>query len=95
MAEKMILMHDLLHLYSYHMTDYIVSQEQLNATLGRTESENCLTLQVVDDSLQEDDETFQLMITSLHPVDPRIQLDLVTTTVTIVDDDNGKFYDRS
>ena len=77
------------------MPDFVVSQRQLEVMFGRTESRKCFSIQIVDDSVQEDDEIFQLSISSMNPVDSRIQLDLATITVTIIDDDIGKFLSGS
>ena len=73
------------------MTDYIISQEQVEVILEKTKSQECLSVQVVDDALEEDKETFQLLITNFNPVDSRIQLYQTTAVITIIDDDIGKF----
>ena len=75
------------------MTDYIISQEQVEVILEKTKSQECLSVQVVDDALEEDKETFQLLITNFNPVDSRIQLYQTTAVITIIDDDIGKFCD--
>lgn len=69
----------------------MMSQSQLEIVFGTTERQKCFNVQLVDDSAQEVDEMFQLLITSTSPVDSRMQLDLTTITVTIIDDDIGKF----
>jgi hypothetical protein len=69
----------------------MISQGQLEVVFGRNERQKCFSIEIVDDSAQEIDEMFQLLITSTSPVDSRMQLDLTTITVTILDDDIGKF----
>ncbi len=69
----------------------MISQGQLEVVFGRNERQKCFSIEVVDDSAQEIDEMFQLLITSTSPIDSRMQLDLTTITVTILDDDIGKF----
>lgn len=68
----------------------MISQGQLEVVFGRTERQKCFSIQIFDDGAQEDDEMFQLLITSTSPVDSRMQLELTTITVTIIDDDVGK-----
>ena len=72
------------------MTDYVVSQGSVEVVLGESESEKCFSVQIIDDDIQEDDEHFRLLITSLTPRDPRILVSQTSATVTIVDDDIGK-----
>ena len=67
-----------------------MSQGQLEVVFNRTERQKCFSIQLFDDSAPEDDEMFQLLITSTSPVDSRMQLDLTTITITIVDDDISK-----
>lgn len=73
------------------LSDFMMSQDQLEIVFERTDRQKCFSVQLVDDSVQEVDEIFQLLITSASPVDSRMQLDLTTVTVTIMDDDIGKF----
>ena len=68
----------------------MISQGQLEVVFGRTDRRKCFSIQIFDDGAQEDDEMFQLLITSTSPVDSRMQLELTTITVTIIDDDVGK-----
>lgn len=73
------------------LTDYVISQEQVEITLERTESQKCFSVRIVDDGMHEDDETFLLRIASVSPIDSRIQLNQTTATITIIDDDLSKF----
>lgn len=70
----------------------MISQGQLEVVFGRNERQKCFGIKLIDDSTQEVDEMFQLLITSTSPADSRIQLDLTTVTVIIIDDDIGKFF---
>ena len=70
----------------------MISQGQLEVVFGRNERQKCFSIKLVDDSTQEVDEMFQLLITSTSPADSRMQLDLATITVIIIDDDIGKFF---
>lgn len=70
----------------------MISQGQLEVVFGRNERQKCFSIKLVDDTAQEIDEMFQLLITSTSPVDSRMQLDLTTITVTIIDDDIGKLF---
>lgn len=75
------------------MIDYIFSQNQSEILFKKAENLKCLTVQIFNDSMEEDDETFQLLISHLSPVDSRMQLHQTITTLTIVNDDIGKFSD--
>ena len=58
--------------------------------MEESESEKCFSVQIIDDDIQEDEEHFRLLISSLTPRDPRILVNQTSVTVTIIDDDIGK-----
>jgi len=71
--------------------DYIVTQQLLLIQAGSTSS--CYSIDIINDMIHEDDETFDLTITLLPTcLSVTVDGDSLSATVTIVDDVDSKSY---
>jgi len=69
--------------------DYVVTQQSLLIPVGSTSS--CYSVDIINDMIHEDDETFNLTITLLPTcLSVRVDSNLSSAAVTIIDNDDSK-----